>query len=61
MWKQIDFRDYLNANLDWAKEYETLKIKLATKFKNDRSSYVLGKTDFINDTLKVIEDTSRAV
>jgi len=54
MWKQIDFRDYLNTNLDRAKEYEFLKIELATKFKNDRGAYVLGKTDFVNETLKMI-------
>jgi GrpB-like predicted nucleotidyltransferase (UPF0157 family) len=55
MWKQIDFRDYLNANTKRAKEYEALKIELASKFKNDRGSYVLGKTDFIKETLKLIE------
>jgi GrpB-like predicted nucleotidyltransferase (UPF0157 family) len=56
MWKQIDFRDYLNANTKRAKEYEALKIELASKFKNDRGSYVLGKTDFIKETLKLIEN-----
>ncbi|WP_405381952.1 GrpB family protein [Maribacter sp. LLG6340-A2] len=55
MWKQIDFRDYLNANKKRAKEYENLKLKLASKFKNDRGSYVLGKTDFVNETLDIIE------
>lgn len=53
MWKQIDFRDLLNSNEKRAKEYENLKLKLASKFKNDRGAYVLGKTDFINDTLKL--------
>jgi GrpB-like predicted nucleotidyltransferase (UPF0157 family) len=55
MWKQIDFRDYLNANEKRAKEYEDLKIELASKFKNDRGSYVLGKTDFVKETLELIE------
>ncbi len=55
MWKQIDFRDYLNANKKRAKEYEDLKIELASKFKNDRGSYVLGKTDFVKETLELIE------
>lgn len=54
MWKQIEFRDYLNANDKRAKEYEDLKLELASKFKNDRGSYVLGKTDFINETLKIM-------
>ena len=56
MWKQIDFRDYLNSNPERAKEYENLKIELATKFKNDRGSYVLGKTDFVNETLNIIKE-----
>jgi GrpB-like predicted nucleotidyltransferase (UPF0157 family) len=55
MWKQIDFRDYLNANEKRAKEYEDLKLELAYKFKNDRGSYVLGKTDFVKETLELIE------
>jgi GrpB-like predicted nucleotidyltransferase (UPF0157 family) len=53
MWKQIHFRDYLNANKKRAKEYEDLKIELASKFKNDRGSYVLGKTDFVNETINL--------
>ncbi len=54
MWKQIDFRDYLNSNEKRAKEYETLKLKLASEFKNDRGAYVLGKTDFVNETIKLV-------
>jgi GrpB-like predicted nucleotidyltransferase (UPF0157 family) len=54
MWNQIDFRDCLKANKEKAKAYEELKLKLASEFKNDRGSYVLGKWDFIKDTLKSI-------
>ncbi len=54
MWKQIDFRDYLNSNEKRAKEYETLKLKLTSEFKNDRGAYVLGKTDFVNETIKLV-------
>lgn len=54
MWKQMDFRDYLIANDERAKQYENLKLNLASKFKNDRGAYVLGKTDFINETLDII-------
>ncbi|MDO5977619.1 GrpB family protein [Flavivirga spongiicola] len=54
MWKQIDFRDYLNTNYKRAKKYENLKLELASKFKNDRGSYVLGKTDFVKETLDII-------
>lgn len=55
MWNQIDFRDYLKSNKDRAKEYEKLKLKLESDFKNDRGAYVLGKTDFIKETLKSIK------
>lgn len=55
MWKQIKFRDFLNKNSLRAKEYEMLKLGLASKFKNDRGAYVLGKAEFINDTLKMVD------
>ncbi|WP_363317977.1 GrpB family protein [uncultured Maribacter sp.] len=55
MWKQIEFRNFLNSNLKRAKEYESLKMELASKFKNDRGSYVLGKIHFINETLDIID------
>ncbi len=55
MWEQIKFRDYLIENTSRAKEYEKLKLKLATKHKNDRGGYVLSKTDFINETLALIK------
>ncbi len=54
MWKQIGFRDYLIENQERAKMYESLKTKLAKKYKNDRGAYVLGKTEFINETLELI-------
>lgn len=58
MWKQIDFRDYLIANVERAKQYERLKIELASKYRNDRGAYVLGKTDFINETINIISGKS---
>ena len=60
MWRQIDFRDYLNEHIERAKEYENLKLELASKYKNDRGAYVLGKTEFVYETLKLItEKTNR--
>lgn len=56
MWEQIDFRDYLNSNEKRAKEYESLKLELASKYRNDRGAYVLGKTEFINKTLKQMKE-----
>ncbi|SFA97292.1 GrpB family protein [Algoriphagus aquimarinus] len=55
MWEQLLFRDYLNENEDRAKEYEALKVELAAKFRNDRGAYVLGKNDFIKETLEMIK------
>lgn len=54
MWKQLDFRDYLIVNKNRAKAYEELKEGLAAQYKNDRGAYVLGKAEFINETLKII-------
>ena len=53
MISQLRFRDYLISNPKYAKEYETLKIKLASKFKNDRSGYRIAKTEFINKILRI--------
>jgi len=60
MWGQIYFRNYLNSNKNRAKEYENLKLELASKFKNDRGVYVLGKTEFINETLELMEEKTNA-
>ncbi|NMM47806.1 GrpB family protein [Marinigracilibium pacificum] len=54
MWKQIEFRDYLIANKDRAKAYEKLKLDLISKYQNDRGAYVLGKTDFVFETLELV-------
>ncbi|HET8858886.1 GrpB family protein [Marivirga sp.] len=56
MWRQIEFRDYLIQNPARAKKYEDLKLELASKFKNDRGAYVLGKTDFVNETIALISN-----
>nr|WP_255594550.1 GrpB family protein [Pontibacter sp. HSC-14F20] len=54
MWRQIGFRDFLNAHPERAKAYEALKLELAAKYRNDRGAYMLGKTDFIRETLNRI-------
>ena len=51
----IEFRDFLNAHPTHAKKYEALKTQLAAKFKNNRGTYVLGKTEFIYETLQRID------
>ena len=60
MWEQISFRDFLIFNPERAKQYENLKINLAKKFKSDRGSYMLGKTDFVNETLIMINEKAKA-
>jgi GrpB-like predicted nucleotidyltransferase (UPF0157 family) len=59
MWDQIGFRDYLNTNIERAKQYEELKLKLASKFKNDRGAYVLGKNDFVNETIELMKTSTQ--
>ena len=50
----LNFRDYLNANPAVAKEYETLKLRLAAECPIDagRAHYLAGKHDFIAHTLR---------
>lgn len=50
----INFRDYLNAKPGVAREYETLKVELADKYRNDpgRERYLDGKHGFITRTLR---------
>lgn len=48
-WDEIRFRDHLIAHPETAKEYETLKLSLASKYKNDREGYTHAKTRFIEN------------
>ena len=48
----INFRDYLNAFPDKAKEYDELKQRLANQFPTDRKSYTAGKTELISKLLR---------
>lgn len=52
-WDEIRFRNYLINHKDVAKEYETLKLELADKFKYDREAYTNSKTDFIKKINKL--------
>ena len=46
-WRRLIFRDLLIAHAEIAREYETLKRRLARDHPNDRVAYTLGKTTFI--------------
>ena len=44
----LAFRDYLRAHPDAAQDYERLKRKLASKYRDDRRTYTDAKAEFIN-------------
>lgn len=48
---EITFRDYLMNNPDEAREYETLKLRLLSRFKNNRDGYTEAKSDFVHKVL----------
>ena len=48
----ILFRDYMNNNEKYAKEYEKIKIYLANKYANNRKKYTESKNEFIKKILK---------
>jgi GrpB-like predicted nucleotidyltransferase (UPF0157 family) len=53
-WKRhIAFRDYLRAHPDAAREYASLKRRLAAQYGNDRDGYTEGKTEFITSIEKL--------
>lgn len=43
----LNFRDYLNAKPDVAKEYEQVKVSLAAKHHSDRNAYTDGKDSIV--------------
>ena len=44
---EILFRDYLNRNPALAHEYETLKLGLLPRYRNDRDGYTEAKSGFV--------------
>ena len=48
---EIYFRDCLRRNPIVAKEYETLKLSLLPKYRNNRDGYTEAKTDFIKTVM----------
>jgi GrpB-like predicted nucleotidyltransferase (UPF0157 family) len=50
-WKHLLFRDYLLDHPSTVKEYELLKRTLAERFRDDRSRYVEGKSEFIESVI----------
>ncbi len=56
---ELAFRDYLRTHLDVAREYGTLKHRLAVEFRHDREAYTDAKADFIRETLLRAADDRR--
>ena len=46
-WNSLRFRDYLIEHPETAREYETLKRRLAAQHANDRAAYTNSKSGFI--------------
>ncbi len=46
-WDRLLFRDYLIEHPQAAREYESLKLYLASAYPNDRVAYTKGKTEFV--------------
>ena len=59
-WDRLLFRDYLIADPETAKEYETLKYALARDYPNDRVAYTNGKTELIVRVTQVAKEYYRS-
>ncbi len=53
---ELYFRDYLNENLQKAKEYEKLKEELYNKYKPNRDLYTAGKTEFVTGIVNIAKE-----
>lgn len=54
---ELYFRDYLNDNIDIAKEYEALKLSLWKKHEHNRDAYTDAKSEFVRKyTMKAKEE-----
>ena len=51
--RQILFRDYLRSHPEALDEYGKLKIELLKKYPTGKDGYIEGKSDFINNVLKL--------
>ena len=58
-WDRLFFRDYLIADPETAKEYETLKYALARNYPNDRVAYTNGKSEFVVRVTQVAKEYYR--
>ena len=54
--RKINFRDYLIAHPEIAKEYQKLKNKLAEEYTYDREAYTNAKGEFVNKILELAKN-----
>ena len=54
--RHLAFRNYLLANPDAVRRYETLKRELAQRYRGDRAAYNDGKTEFVEAVLAAVMD-----
>lgn len=57
--EKINFRDYLIAHPEIAKEYQQLKINLAQQYAHDREEYTNAKAEFVNKILKLAQQNGK--
>ena len=57
----ILFCEYLNTHPEIARQYNDLKLKLASDYFSDRVSYTKGKTDFINKIVSIAKEGLRTL
>jgi GrpB-like predicted nucleotidyltransferase (UPF0157 family)/RimJ/RimL family protein N-acetyltransferase len=59
--EKINFRDYLIAHPETAKEYQQLKMSLAEQYTYDREEYTNAKCEFINKILRLVQQNIKGV
>lgn len=53
---KINFREYLIAHPEIAKEYQALKMKLAQQYTYNREEYTNAKGEFVNRILQLAKN-----
>ncbi len=57
--RHLDFRDYLRAHPDVARQYAELKMLLACQFPHDPTAYTQGKDAFVEKTDRLAAEWRR--
>ena len=57
--RHLEFRDYLRAHEEAARQYEALKRDLAERYRDDREAYTDAKAEFVQETLRAADTEPR--